>query len=174
MKFNWDLIPTYEIIVSMLEEPYEICRLMKTKKIDKYVYQITWKGLVIKYGMSADNSHNYGERLYRQIGHSKSWGDKRLNCSSGADWRIIEEDFLNLYGFDLDKNNLKIKIWDVTNYPFETINCWDEVYLMEQTLILKYQNIVGSKPIGNIHDDKNVFNKSYITKKIFGDLFDES
>jgi hypothetical protein len=164
MKIDWSIIPTYSIAVSTLDDPYEICRLMRGAKIDKYVYQITWKGLVIKYGMSADNSRTYGERVYRQIGHSKSWGDKRLVCSSGSDWRIIEEDFLKQYGMDLDKDSLTIKIWDATNYPFETIRPWDEVYAMEQELIRKYVELVGSKPIGNVNDDKNIIYKARIKK----------
>lgn len=164
MKIDWSIIPTYSLDISKINDAYDICRMMRQAKIDKYVYEIMWKGIVIKYGMSADNSRTYGERLYRQIGHSKSWCGKRLVCSSGSDWRIIEEDFLNTYGMDLDKNYLHVKIWDVTNYPFETINPWDEVYFMEQELIRKYKEVVGSKPIGNINDDKNIIYKARIKK----------
>lgn len=172
MKIDWSTIPTYTIAVSSLSDPYEICRRMRKAKIDKYIYQIMWKGIVIKYGMSADNSRTFGERVYRQIGHSKSWGDKRLVCASGADWRIIEEDFFNKYGFDLDKDNLSIKIWDVTNYPFITINPWDEVYFMEQELIRKYTEVVGSKPIGNVNDDKNIIYKAHIKQSTWSDHFE--
>jgi len=174
MKIDWSIIPTYTLDVSTLSKPYDICKRMRKAKIDKYVYRIMWKGIVIKYGMSADNSRAYGERLYRQIGHSKSWGDQRLVCSSGAEWRIIEEDFFKTYGFDLDKEYLHVKIWDTTNYPFEWIDPWDEVYCMEQELISKYKEIVGSKPIGNINDDKNIIYKAGIKKTNWGSLFDES
>ncbi len=172
MKIDWSIIPTYDIDVSTLTSPYDICKLLGKAKIDKYVYQITWKGIVIKYGMSADNSRAYGERLYRQIGHSKSWGKKRLVCASGSDWRIIEEDFKNLYDLDLEKDYLKIKIWDATHYPFETIRPWDEVYAMEQEMIRKYKEATGSKPLGNINDDKNIIYKARIKKSTWDSHFE--
>jgi hypothetical protein len=147
---------------------------MRKATIDKYVYEIMWKGLVIKYGMSADNSRAYGERLYRQIGHSKNWGAQRLVCSSGSDWRIIEEDFEKEYGLPLDKDSLQVTIWDASNYPFETINPWDEVYFMEQELIRKYKEVVGVKPIGNINDDKNIIYKARIKKTTWEGMFNET
>jgi hypothetical protein len=171
MKIDWNTIPCYTFNVSALTAAYDICRMMNKAKINKYVYEIMWKGVVIKYGMSADNSRTYGERLYRQIGHSKSWGIQRLVCSSGSDWRIIEEDFETLYGVPLDKDNLKVKIWDASNYMFETINPWDEVYYMEQELIRKYSEVVGQKPIGNINDDKNIMYKARIKKSTWEGLF---
>lgn len=174
MKIDWSIIPTYTLDVSRLSNPYDICKMMRKAKIDKYVYEIMWKGIVIKYGMSADNSRAYGERLYRQIGHSKSWREQRLVCASGSDWRIIEEDFFKTYGFELDKEHLHVKIWDATNYPFKTFNPWDEVYAMEQELIRNYSTVVGAKPIGNINDDRNIIYKAYVKKETFGGLFDES
>jgi hypothetical protein len=174
MIINWSFLPKYHLNVSDLESSYEICKIMRENKIDKYIYKIMWKGIVIKYGMSADNSRSYGERLYRQIGHSESWGSQRLVCSSGADWRIIEEDFKNQYGIPLDKDNLKITIWDATNYPFVTIDPWDEVYFMEQELIKKYKEVVGVKPIGNINDDKNIMYKAHIKKSTWENIFDAS
>jgi len=174
MQINWNTIPCYTFNVSTLTSAYDICRIMNKAKINKYVYQIMWKGIVIKYGMSADKSRTYGERLYRQIGHSKSWGDQRLVCSSGSDWRIIEEDFETLYGIPLDKDNLKVKIWDASNYLFQTVVEWNEVYYMEQELIRKYQEVVGEKPIGNINDDKHIMRKGHIKKSTWGDNFDEA
>lgn len=171
MKINWSIIPTYQFNVSTLTKPYDICIMMRKAKIDKYVYKIMWRGLVIKFGMSADNSKAFGERIYRQLGHSKSWGEQRLVCASGSDWRIIEEDFLNQYGVPLDKDELVVTIWDASNYPFQTINPWDEVYFMEQELIRKYTEIVGSKPIGNINDDKNIIYKARINKSTWDTLF---
>jgi len=172
MKINWQEIPRYSLEVKLLKSSYEICLMMKTSKIDKYVYRIKHKGLVLKFGMSADNSRTYGERLYRQIGHCESWGNKRLVCSSGSDWRIIEEDFYKKYQSKIDKNELIITIYDLTNYPFESINPWDEVYYIEQTLINQYKDIVGEKPIGNINDDHNIMYKARIKKVTFDNLFE--
>lgn len=154
---DWSIIPTYKIDVGNIVVPYDISRYMKRHKIDKYLYQIIYKGIVIKYGMSADKARDYGERVYRQIGHIRSWGQDRLTGSSGSDWRIIEEDFNNLYGMDIDRMFVKIKIWDVSKYPFQTITPRNEIFIMESELIETYVRVVGEKPIGNINDDANRF-----------------
>jgi hypothetical protein len=173
MKINWNSIPTHCIDVGKLLDPYDICHLLKQHKVSKYAYRIMYKGIVIKYGMSADNSRNYGDRLYRQIAHAESWGAKRNNGSSGADWRIIESDFEKLYGFKISKDYITIKIWNMSNYSFVSFDPWTEVYYVEQTLIESYNTIVGEKPIGNINDDSNYKRKGHIRKDTFGGFFEE-
>jgi len=174
MKFNinWTIIPTHTIDIGNLYVPYDISRIMKSHKIDKYLYQVMFKDIVIKYGMSADNSRDYGERIYRQIGHSRSWGEDRLSGSSGADWRIIEEDFNNLYKIDIDKNFIKIKVWNVSKYPFQTINSRNEIIDMENQLIQQYVDVVGKKPIGNINDEANIIKRAFIKTDTWDGLFD--
>jgi hypothetical protein len=173
MTIHWNRIPKYEIDGSKLTSPYTVCNILSHYEIDKYLYRIVYKGIVIKYGMSADHSRNYGERLYRQIGHSASWGPTlRLRGHSGADWRVIEEDFKNLYGFEIDIQHCTITVWDITNYPFQTVNSREEILAMESTLITEYEKVVGQKPIGNINDDAWYLEKAYIKKETFGNLFE--
>jgi hypothetical protein len=169
---NWSIIPTHKIDVKELQCPYDISLFMKRHKIDKYLYQIMYKGVVIKFGMSADKSRNYGERIYRQIGHLRSWGVQRLNGSSGSDWRIVEEDFENMYGVPIEKDHVKIKIWDLSNYPFTTIDPWKEVLVLESQLISRYVEAVGEKPIGNINDEANAFRRSAIQTSTWIKLFE--
>jgi len=169
---NWNIIPTYNINIKDLQSPYDVSLFMKSHKIDKYLYQIMYKGIVIKFGMSADNSRNYGERIYRQIGHLRSWGNQRLTGSSGSDWRIVEEDFENLYGIPIDKDYIKIKIWDLTDYPFITINPWNEVLILESQLIARYVEAVGEKPIGNINDEANSIRRTSIHTSTWVKLFE--
>lgn len=169
---NWNNTPTYDIDVGQISDPFEISKLMKSLGIKKYCYRIMYKGIVIKYGMSADNSRNCGERIYRQIGHSASWGSQRLNGSSGADWRIVEEDFYNEYGIHIDKNYISIRVWDFTNFPFQTYNPWDEVNAIEAQLIDEYVRLIGKKPIGNINDEANVIRKAAVTKDTLNNLFE--
>ena len=173
MKVNvdWDNISTYDINVGMLSDPFEISKILKEYKIRKYCYRIMFKGIVIKYGMSADNSKNCGERIYRQVGHSASWGEQRLNGSSGADWRIVEEDFHKEYGIQIDKNHMTIRIWDFTDFAFQTYNPWDEVNAIEAQLIDEYVKLIGEKPIGNINDEANVIRKAAVTKDTMNNLF---
>lgn len=170
-KTNWTLIPQFEMNIGKLSTPAEICTLMKKAGIDKYLYRIVYKGTVLKFGMSADNSKNYGERLYRQIAHSASWGKLRISGSSGADWRIVESDFYDTYGAHVDKDHMIVTMWDCTNYPFVTINPWDEVNRMEAELIQQYVDVIGQKPIGNINDEANVTRKARIKKSTWDELF---
>lgn len=172
-KINWDIIPTYTLDGAKLTGPSLICHALAHFNIDKYLYRIVYKGIVIKFGMSADKSRNYGERLYRQVGHSASWPiELRLRGHSGADWRVIEEDFIRLYGIVIDIKDCKITVWDVTNYPFESINSREEILAMEAELISNYEKIVGQKPIGNINDEAWYMEKAHIKKETMSNIFE--
>jgi hypothetical protein len=179
MDIDWSKIVKHTIDVGKLNVPSEISNLMKTFKIRKYLYSIRYKGILLKYGMSADNSRIYGDRVYRQVGHSKSWENdpvinntsKRLNGSSGSDWRVVEEDFEKLYGFPIDRKQMMVTIYDVTNYPFKTIDTWTEINVMENDLIERYRELVGEKPIGNINDEANAKRRPKILKSTWGGLF---
>jgi hypothetical protein len=171
---NWKYhAKQHEICLARLSDPYDIVELFKMHRIEKFLYRITYKGIVLKFGMSCPKSLSAipGDRVYRQIGHACSWGTKRLTGSSGADWRIIEEDFEKLYGFKPDHRDMTVTVWDVSNYPFETLNPFDEVNAIENSLIEEYVNIVGQKPIGNINDEANIKRKSGISKKLAEALF---
>ena len=173
MKTNWETIPKIVIDVSKLSDPAQICRLLNFHKIDKYLYKVMYKGIVIKFGMSADNSRVYGERIYRQIGHSASWPtSQRLTGSSGADWRIIEEDFKNLYGFDLNRQHMTITVWNVTDYNFRSVNSRNEILSMEAELIQNYIDAVGEKPIGNINDEIHNKERYFTSKEILANIFE--
>jgi hypothetical protein len=179
MNIDWSKITKHTIDIGKLAFPCEISDLMKQFKIRKYLYSVRYKGIMIKYGMSADNSRTYGERIYRQIGHSKSWetdldingNSKRLNGSSGSDWRIVEEDFEKYYGFPIDKKDMVVTIYDVTNYPFKTIDPWTEINVMESTLIETYVELVGQKPIGNLNDESNAKRRPKILTGTWKGLF---
>ena len=121
--------------------------------------------------MSADRSRNFGDRVYRQIAHAESWNDLRNTGSSGADWRIIEEDFYKLYGIKINKNHLEIKIWDLTNYPWFSTVPRNEVIRMENELIEEYTKIVGEKPIGNINDEAQIKSKGLVPIDTLEKLF---
>jgi hypothetical protein len=171
IKTNWDIIPTYILNLGDLKDPYEICHFCKKYNIDWYLYRIKFKGIVDKFGMSADRSRNHGDRVYRQMAHAESWGALRNNGSSGADWRIIEEDFFNRYGIKIDKQFVEIKFWDLTNYPFISTNPRNEVLRMENELIEDYVRIVGEKPIGNINDEAYIKTKGLVATETLEKLF---
>ena len=171
--FDWSKIPCYNINYGDLENPADICSIFARYNIDKYVYRVKFKGIVIKYGMSAPNSATrmWGERLYRQLAHCYSWAHKRIDGSSGADWVIIERDFKQLYGIDIDHKHVSVTVWDVTNYEFESFNPALEVEKMEAELICNYIDLMGEKPIGNLNDEANKRNKHFVSTKSFNNLF---
>lgn len=173
-KYDWSSFPRYLINVSNLSVPAEICTIFKKYNIDKYVYQITYKGIVVvKFGMSSAKSSSriWGERVYRQIAHCYSWGKNRIDGSSGADWLIIERDFKQKYGVDLDHNHLTITVWDITNYNFRSFDPFKEVEAMESEKINEYVQLMGQKPIGNINDEANKKNRPFVDADTFNDIF---
>lgn len=170
-SINWDDIPRYTLKIKDLSEPYDICRFMQKRKIDIYLYRIKFNGFVLKFGMSADNSRNYGNRIYRQIGHGSDW-PTQLNGSSGADWLIIERDFRARYGIHITKNQLEVEIWNLSNYKFKSLNPRAEVLRLESELISMYVSIVGEKPIGNIYDDESIFKRNMISASLFEQYFE--
>ena len=168
--------PRYNILYGKLARPADICAIFAHYQIDKYVYRINYKGTVIKFGMSAAESESriWGERVYRQLAHCYSWGTQRIDGSSGADWLVIERDFKNLYGVDIDHNHITVAVWDVTNYPFESFTPSIEVEKIEAELINEYIALVGEKPIGNINDEANKRNKPFVNKEAHDNLFETS
>ena len=175
-KYSWDTFPKYTIDVCNLSLPIEIGHIFKQHNIDKYVYCIMFKGIVIKYGMSAPKSkhRDVGERVYRQVGHCYTWGKGiRIEGSSGADWLVVERDFKDRYGIDIDHKHIKIIVWDVTNYSFQSIYPFKEVEEMESELINYYLEHFGEKPIGNINDEANKLNRSFISVVTWDSCFEE-
>jgi len=168
---KWNTIPTKTIKLSDLSRPSEIMNLMSG--VSRYVYRINYKGLVLKYGMSAPQAYSmeWGERVYRQVAHARSWGKLRINGSSGSDWLEIEHDFKKLYKKKIHHKHLVVHIWDLTNYEFVTIDPRTEIEYIESYLILQYANLVGEKPIGNIHDEDNNLYKPSINRTVMDTLF---
>ena len=175
-KFDWDSFPKYYINCGKLSEPFDICRFFKKHKIDKYVYTILYDDMItVKDGMSAAKSISriWGERIYRQIAHAFSWGIQRIDGSSGADWLIIERDFKEKYGIDLDHRKLTLVVWDVSNYNFQSFDPFKEVEKMESEKINEYIQRYGEKPIGNINDEANKRNRTYVPKELYNSFIEE-
>lgn len=167
---NWNDIPRYTMQIKDFKDPYDICRFMRKRKVDIYLYRIKFKGIVLKFGMSADKSKTYGERIYRQIGHDQTW-DNPLNGPCGADWLIIERDFTKRYGIPITKDHLEVEVWNLTNYEFVSFSPRDEVLRLESELISMYVSSVGEKPIGNIYDDESIFRRGMISVSLFEQYF---
>lgn len=175
-KFDWNSFPLYHIDCSDLNEPSDICEFFKKNKIDKYVYTVLYKDMIIvKIGMSAAKSKSrlWGERVYRQLAHAYSWGESKIEGSSGADWLVIERAFERKYKVKLDHRKLTIAIWDVTNYDFQSLSPFKEVEAMESEKINDHINLYGDKPIGNINDEASKRDRSFVVKKVYNNIFTE-
>jgi len=62
----------------------------------------------------------------------------------------------------------------VTHYQFQSFFPFIEVEQMESELINEYIELVGAKPIGNINDEANKRNKTFVNKQLHNTLFEES
>ena len=177
IKQNWKdhcIFRTLE--VSYLSDPFEICDLFKEYGIKKYIYKIRHQklGIVLKYGMSCPDADSTepGERLYRQLGHAASWGRKSIQGPNGSDWMLIEAAYKNLYKRRLNRCDLVVDIWDLTNFPFRTINPKLEIIAIENSLIEEYENITGKRPIGNIKSESSIKKKSAIPMNLLESLIE--
>lgn len=173
---NWQQYSKkYELDISKMSCSSEIAEFFREREIERYVYRIKYKGIVIKFGMSCPSAYSAreGDRLYRQIGHVHSWGNQRLTGSNGADFRVSMEDFENCYGFKLDHNFMSATVWDLTDCPFKTVKPDLEVKAIENWLIEEYVKIVGEKPIGNINDESQVKTQAAVPVQVLEKLFFE-
>jgi hypothetical protein len=173
-KFDWESFPTYYILCKKLTAPSELCSIFKQHNIKKYVYSFVYDNAVtVKIGMSSPRSPSqiWGERVYRQLAHAFSWGPKRIDGSSGADWVIIERDFKLKYGVELDHNKLMLVVWDVSNYDFQSFNHFKEVESMESEKIDQHIRLLGEKPIGNINDEANKRNRKFVSVDAYNSIF---
>jgi hypothetical protein len=164
--------PTYTIDLAKLDSFNQICDIFAELKITKYVYDFTYNSIVIKYGISADLSCTWGERVYRQAGHLEGW-EKRLSGSSGSDMRIINEDYFDQYGSKLNRDRMYLTIRDLTNAvnDHSTDRAWP-CKKLERELIKEHIIRHGKAPIGNKDDEKKIDGRGYVSKKTISSLFE--
>lgn len=171
MKINWNLVPTFVINTEQMSSPAEITKEFIDRKVDKYCYGISYDQKVIKYGMSCPKHPiMLGERVYRQVAHSKTWGKNRIKGSSGSEWLVMAEEFEARYGKSIG-HDLAIKIWDFTNYPFLSIHPKNEINAAEAELITAHRDFFKELPIGNLNDEEDAKSMPYIPQQIVSRLF---
>lgn len=106
--------PTITIDLKNLWDYTQIPHIMREYLIEQYDYTFRRGKLVLKHGLSADNSRIYGERIYRQAGHLPGWS-KMLDGPSGSDMEDIVRDFQNIYGTELNRNDISIDVYKMPN-----------------------------------------------------------
>jgi len=168
---DWSKVSHHTINCSKMKKPKEICDVMKSLKIDRYVYEIRHNNITVKYGMSDDNCPLHGERLYRQIGKLYSWGRDRLQGPNDITFEYTDNDYEQKYGSFMDHKNITITVWDFTNYPFLTLEEDTEILRAEKELIDSYKKFHNSIPLGNNYDMDFVSRKYTIRKDLFESIF---
>ena len=171
MRIDINKIPDFTIDCGKLLHAKEIKQLMKKFDVKYYCYMFIHNSLTMKIGMSADSDwmrNSYGERIYRQAFHIPGWPTKPSPRSAGNDMLDIIENFAGI-----NKNNVLIKVFDMTNYPFQ---CEDspelEVGDLEKDLMDLYEQEHGCLPIGNLRDERKLPKKGRVTDIVFNSLFD--
>lgn len=155
------------IDLAKLRNYSDICSIMKEHKITKYVYEFSHCGKTVKYGFSADNSRNYGERIYRQAGHLTGWAKPPLNGSSGSDMRFVSEDHKLKFGQPIDRMYTKITVTDLSNQT--DLDC----EVLERYLINTHITMHGEPPIGNKDNRTRYEARKLHNEKNLADLFDD-
>lgn len=164
-------LPTVTFDLGHCLHAAQIKSSMKKMGIKYYCYAFIYKNTVMKIGMSADNDWmrgSYGERIYRQAFHIPGWPSKPSPNSAGNDMATIIKHF-PLIG----KNDVCIKVWDMTNYSFAVANCpKTEVLECECVLLDLYEKEHNSLPIGNIRDERLMPKKARVSDTMFNSMFD--
>jgi hypothetical protein len=165
--------PTWAIDLSQLNDFTEILDIMKSLGIIKYVYSFIFRSIIIKYGISADNSRMYGERIYRQAGHLDGW-NRKLQGPSGSDMRIIADDYFIKSGTRLNRVDMIIVIEDLTLVVSNAVAdparpCRE----LESKRIQEHIEQYGEKPIGNKNDESHIPKKSYVSVDNWAKNFEE-
>ena len=155
------------IDLSKLSDYTDICDIMSSHIILNYVYEFCYNGETIKYGMSCDNSRNYGDRIYRQAGRLQGWKRQTLVGPNGSEMYFIDQDYLARTGVHLNRHGMVITVTDMTKQSKEDSD------VLERYLIDTYINNHGQAPIGT-KDKRTLFEvKKHINDKRLKDLFYE-
>lgn len=178
MKIDFSKIPKYYLLGANLKTPRDISDFFIKNNIKLYCYDVsvinasTGALNCAKKGMSADIKSDFGDRVYRQMAHLKSWSDGlRILGSSGAEFINVAELFEKRYGYPIDHKNCIITIYDMTNYPFRGMNARIEILAAEELLILEHVKQFGEKPPGNLIESYLNSDRAIIEKLHFEGLF---
>jgi len=160
-------INTYRIDLYKLLTAKEIRQAMKSAGIKRYVYEFIHKTETMKYGIQYEwDPTTWGERIYRQAWHIPGWPSVPKS-SSGSDMGDIIQFFPSI-----NKNDVSIRIWDMTNYPSSYISDKAfEIKALERQFIREYEDKHKRRPIGNIKDEKHMDRKTAVKTDLFDTFF---
>jgi hypothetical protein len=168
---NIKQLPTVILDCSQMLHAAEIKTLMKKMGVRDYCYAFIYKSTVMKFGQSCDNDWqrgSFGERIYRQARFIPGWPTMAAAGSAGCDMAELIKKFPGI-----NKNQVCIKVWDMTNYPFSVqTDHRHELTVVENQLIAQHIDDFGYQPLGNIKDESYITKKSRVTDQMFDTLFE--
>jgi hypothetical protein len=169
---NISNLPTHVIDLSQLKNACEIKQIVKSLGITDYCYAFIYKNTVMKFGQSGDNEWqkgSYGERIYRQSRFIPGWPTIAAPGSAGCDMADLAAKFP-----DIDKNDVCIKVWDMTQVQFSVAaDHRHELTVVENELIAQHIAAFGHQPVGNVKDESYIVRKTRVTDQVFNNLFEE-
>ena len=145
-----DTCPQYQVNLRDVSSACDLqTDIFNNHNIKYYCYEFfdILQRITVKYGQSEYITPNgrCGERAYRQAGHLVG-APNRLGGSSGADMRILCDDYKAKYKQDLHWDNVSLHIWDLTQH----VTRKDATVEYETYSILRYLLLNnGQLPIGN-------------------------
>jgi len=164
--------PTWAIDLNQLTDFLDLTGIMKQLKIVKYNYSFIYQEEVIKYGISADKSCTWGERIYRQAGHLDGWNRKLAPGSSGSDMQDISNEYFTIRGTHLNRTGMVIMVVDMSDVDSPMIN--DPSYplkKLEREQIKAHIEHTGCSPIGNKKTEEYMDRKGFVKRDLWETLF---
>lgn len=191
--------PQYIIPLYQLSQPSDLYSLCNKLKLELYCYTIYWQQNLLKVGISHPaqkdriNLNTFGERLVRQISKAPGWTTQFINnannktsgsfiqnygwisdSENGLDFKELIEDYEKLNNVKINKDQMYIHIWNITNknsaiYHFDNSDKGREnkALYFEAVLIDQYKMFnLGKLPMGNAKHDPSIFNKVFHKPKI--------
>lgn len=185
--------PDYIIPIRDKEDSFPWYAWFKENDLQGIAYAFYFKNKLIKIGCSYANFHtrakdnqSYGERLIRQIHNlpgrfKKNTTDYYLDgygfipkSDNGKDIVYTIKELENLYQTKIDKDQIYLHIWNITNKSSTIYHWFDDDFgnkerakYFEGLLISQYkEDNNDSLPIGNQKQDPSTWNRSYSRPKI--------
>lgn len=150
---------THVIDLKLISNYTNILKLFSKNNIEVYLYIITWKGIIIKYGIShkSGSTRQLGDRIYTQAGYFPGWDKKCLERGPKSK-KATEEMIAYLedkYQTVFHKDDVVLTIEDYTDYPFENPdNPYAELQNVEEYKKKEFYDIHQCYPIGNKKQEK--------------------
>ena len=156
-----------QIIIKLkhLEKPRDITHKFDHHRIGCYIYEFSANGIVIKYGMSMNESRDLGERVYRQAAHLSGW-NRIADSSAGDDILEAVKRFEDHQKIFIYRNDVILTVWDLGRILNET-----QVKQREAQVIHDYHIAHKRMPYGNVQDYRAPLNKRVPDPVVIDNLF---